>query len=227
MRAEGVLTPKGQRRAQEILEATLRCLARDGYASTSMQRVADEAGVGKRAVIYYFSTREGLFEQVVRYVGGQLVDRLEEALSELDDPTDIVEKGFEIIWSAITTDRALLSAWFGLQAESITNPDLRAAASYIAGRLDGLVARIIDAQMARGSRLRIDRNSLRVLVLANVQGLILYYLDRGETPELSAAIADFQRFLTTVAVPVDDLSLSEVAIVGGVGSAEAPRAGHS
>ncbi len=213
MRAEGVLTPKGQRRAQEILEATLRCLARDGYAITSMQRVADEAGVGKRAVVYYFSTREGLFEHVIRYVGGRLVDRLEEAIHELDDPADIVEKGFEIIWSTITTDRALLVAWFGLQAESITNPELRAAASYIVGRLDGLVARIIDSQTSRGSRLRIDRNSLRVLVLANVQGLILYYLDRGATPELNAAIVDFQRFLTNVAVPVDDLSLSRALIL--------------
>ncbi|UUY05145.1 TetR/AcrR family transcriptional regulator [Svornostia abyssi] len=226
MRAEGVLTPKGQRRAQEILEATLRCLARDGYAITSMQRVADEAGVGKRAVVYYFSTREGLFEHVIRYVGGRLVDRLEEAIHELDDPADIVEKGFEIIWSTITTDRALLVAWFGLQAESITNPELRAAASYIVGRLDGLVARIIDSQTSRGSRLRIDRNSLRVLVLANVQGLILYYLDRGATPELNAAIADFQRFLTNVAVPVDDLPLSRALILEGGDSGDAAGAGR-
>ena len=191
-----------------------------------MQRVADEAGVGKRAVVYYFSTREGLFEHVIRYVGGRLVDRLEEAIHELDDPADIVEKGFEIIWSTITTDRALLVAWFGLQAESITNPELRAAASYIVGRLDGLVARIIDSQTSRGSRLRIDRNSLRVLVLANVQGLILYYLDRGATPELNAAIADFQRFLTNVAVPVDDLPLSRALILEGGDSGDAAGAGR-
>jgi len=200
MRVDGELTAKGQRRAHEILDATLRCLARDGFAATSMQRVADEAGVGKRAVVYYYGTREGLFEHVVRYVGGQLLDRLEDAIADLEEPADIVERGFEIVWGAITTDRALLSAWFGLQAESITNPEFRGAASYISDRIDELVGRLIDAQLARGSRLRIERRSLRVLVLANVQGLILYYLDRGATPELQAAIGDFQRFLTNVAV---------------------------
>jgi AcrR family transcriptional regulator len=201
MRADGDLTTKGQRRAQEILEATLRCLARDGFAATSMQRVADEAGLGKRAVVYYFSTREGLIEHVVRYVGGQVLDRLEQAVAGLEEPADIVDRGFEVVWEAMTNDRALLAAWFGLQAESITNPEYRGAASYITDRVDELVTALIDAQVARGSRLRIDRESLRVLTLANIQGLILYYLERGDTPELAKAITDFQRFLSNVAVP--------------------------
>ena len=37
-------------RRQRIIDAALRCLARDGYAAASLQRVADEAGLGKRAV---------------------------------------------------------------------------------------------------------------------------------------------------------------------------------
>lgn len=202
VRAERQLTAKGQARAEGILDATLVCLARDGLAATSMQRVADEAGVPKRAVVYYYATREGLMEHVVRYVGGQLIDRVAQAIAGLEEPADIVERGYEIFWSAITNDRALLAAWFGLQAESITNPEFRGAASYISDRVDELVAGLIDAQLARGSRLRIDRESLQVLILANVQGLVLYYLDRGDTPELHAAIGDFQRFLSNVAIPM-------------------------
>lgn len=201
VRAEKDLTAKGQRRAQEILDAALRCLARDGFAGTSMQRVADEAGVPKRAVVYYFATREGLMEHVVEYVGGQFVDRVEEAIADLEDPADIVERGFEAMWHAITTDRGLLAAWFGLLAESITNPDFRGALAYLSDRSDALFARLVDAQRARGNRLRLDRDVLRVLIQSTIQGLIVYYLDRGDSPELRAAIRDFQGFLTNVAVP--------------------------
>lgn len=201
MRANGELTRKGARSAHEILEATLRCVARDGYAATSMQRIADEAGVGKRAVVYYYGTREGLFDHVIRHIGGRLLDQLEAAVGGLEDPAEIVERGFEVLWSAITTDRALLSAWFGLQAESITNPEFRGSASYITDRLERIVAALIDAQLARGNVLRVDREALEVLVVANVQGLILYYLDRGETPAFQAAITEFQHFLSTVAAP--------------------------
>ncbi len=43
-----------------MLEAAIRCLGEDGYAATSLQRVADAAGVQKRMVLYYFESREHL-----------------------------------------------------------------------------------------------------------------------------------------------------------------------
>jgi AcrR family transcriptional regulator len=198
MRADGDLTRKGEQRATAILDAALRCLARDGFAATSLQRVADEAGVGKRAVIYYYDTREGLFAHVVQHVGGRFIGGLEDAVRGLEDPADIIDRSFETLWAAITTDRALLVAWFGLQAESITNPAFRGAAGYINTRFRDLVSGLIDGLLVRGRTLHLDRTTLEVLILANVQGLILMYLDSGDTPELHNAIATVQRFLANV-----------------------------
>lgn len=195
MRADGELTRKGEQRARAILDATLRCLARDGFAATSLQRVADEAGVNKRTVIYYYETREGLFTHVIQFIGGQFIRGLEENLRDLEEPADIVDRGFQTLWAAITTDRALLVAWFGLQAESITNPDLRGAASYINVRFRELVSGLIDGLLLRGRVLHLERSTLEVLILANVQGLILSFLESGDTPELQAAIATVQRLL--------------------------------
>lgn len=201
MRADGALTPKGERRAEAIVDAALRCLATDGYSASSLQRVADEAGLGKRVVIYYFGTREGLFDRVVRRVGDRLIDQLEQAVSGLEEPADIVTRGFERVWAAITTDRALLVAWFGLLAESVTNPALAETAGYITTRFRALIARLIDDALARGRTLHLRRSSLEVLALAGVQGLILEYLERGETPELKAAIEDFQSWLIHASAP--------------------------
>ncbi len=201
MRVDGALTPKGTRRAEEIVEAALRCLARDGYAATSLQRVADEAGLGKRTVIYYYSTREGLFDHVVHRVGGRLLDQLEQAVAGVEEPADIVSRGFERVWGAITTDRALLVAWFGLLAESVTNPALAETAGYITTRFRSLIGRLIDDALARGRTLHLRRSSLEVLILAGIQGLILDYLERGETPELALAIEDFQTWLVRVSAP--------------------------
>lgn len=195
------LTRKGQRTSQAILDAAVRCVARDGVAATSMQRVADEAGVGKRAVIYYFKTREGLLNAVVRQVGDLMLDRLDQAVSDLDAPADIVERGFDVVWDAITTDQALLAAWFGLHAEAVTNSDFRAAANYIGDRLEGIATRLMDVQLARGRVLRVEPAALRVLIVANVQGLAAYYLQNGDTPALRSAIQEFQTFLSTVATP--------------------------
>lgn len=201
MRAEQQLTPKGERHAQQILDAALRCLARDGYAATSLQRVADEAGLGKRAVIYYFGSREGLFDAVVRQLGDQLLEQLQQAIAGAQEPADIASRGFEQLWAAVTTDRALLVAWFGLTAESITNPALERTATYITDRFRALLSSLIDDLLASGRELRLRRDSLEVLILTGIRGLILEYLERGETPQLMAAISDFQGWLVAVVGP--------------------------
>jgi AcrR family transcriptional regulator len=71
---------KGARQAQTIIEAAYRCLARDGYARTSMQRIAEEAGVQKRMLHYYFETRQKLFEQIAAYVGDRMLSPVEDAI---------------------------------------------------------------------------------------------------------------------------------------------------
>lgn len=198
MRVGQPLSAKGERHAQLIVDAALRCLARDGYAATSLQRVADEAGLGKRAVIYYYGSREGLFDHVVRQLGDRLMEQLAEAVEGLEEPSDIVSLGFARFWTAVTTDRALLVAWFGLVAESITNPALHGAAVYVTDRFRALVSGLVDDALARGRVLHMRRESLEVLILTAARGLILEFLERGETPELKAAIEDVQTWLTTV-----------------------------
>lgn len=203
MPRRGAITPKGERTSREILDAAIRCVARDGLASLTMQRVADEAGVAKRAVVYYYDTRQGLIEAIIRSVGDRMLDQFEEVVSSAEEPAEIVDRGFEALWSRITTDRALLAAWSGIYAESVTSPAIRESAGYIGRRLEGIVSDLIDAQLARGSELRVERDALLVLVVANVQGLANYFLVHGETAELRAAILTFQRFLTSVVIPAD------------------------
>ncbi|MGK2937654.1 MAG: TetR/AcrR family transcriptional regulator [Solirubrobacteraceae bacterium] len=189
---------KGEQRAETIIDAALRCLARDGYAATSLQRVGDESSLGKRAVVYYFGSRDGLFDHVVRVVGGRLVDQLEQSVLGLEDPADIVARGFERMWEAITSDRALLVAWFGLRTEAITNDGLRPAANYITDRMRAVIAMLIDNALARGRVLHMRRPALDVLILAGIQGLILEYVERGSTPDLHDGIAEFRVFLEGV-----------------------------
>lgn len=194
-------TRKGEQTAREILDAALRCVARDGVPSLSMQRIADEAGCGKRAVVYYYGTRAGLLDAIIRHVGDRMLDRLEEAVRDDDELAEVVGHGFDAVWTTITTDRALLAAWFGLQAEAVTNPAFRESASYISERFERIVDRLIDDQSARGRVLRVERAALRVLVVGSLHGLTAYYLEHGDTPALQTAMGEIRVFLSSVAQP--------------------------
>jgi AcrR family transcriptional regulator len=183
-----ILTAKGARQADAILEAALRCLSRDGYSATSLQRVADEAGVHKRMVVYYFGSRIALMAQVVDRIGDRFLGQLEGALRGLRDPAEVLTAGLERVWGQLAGDPALQIAYTGLVAESITDPEIRAQLSALRDRARALIDAVLDDLEAAGYELLLDRDSLIVLASAAAHGLGLELLVRGNTQELQRVL---------------------------------------
>lgn len=196
-------TAKGARQAEAIIEAAIRCLGRDGYSVSSLRTIAEEAGVDKRAVLYYFDDRQDLFEQVVRRIGERLLTRLAEAVAGREEPEEIVAAAFDPLWDAFTRDRALLAAYLGLVAESVTDPELRAATTYITDGVRRLAVELIADAEARGRQPVLPAPVLAETIVAGMQGLTLTYLERGETPELLGTLAAFREWLAA-ALPLRD-----------------------
>jgi TetR/AcrR family fatty acid metabolism transcriptional regulator len=55
-------------RRQQIIEATIAVVAEDGYAGTSLSKVAERAKISKSVVIYYFEGKNQLLETTVHQV---------------------------------------------------------------------------------------------------------------------------------------------------------------
>ncbi|MGB0872702.1 MAG: TetR/AcrR family transcriptional regulator [Solirubrobacterales bacterium] len=194
-------TPKGARQAQEILDAALRCLGRDGFSATSLSRVADEAGVSKRMVLYYFDSREALFDQLAESIGERLITALDDAIDGLEDPAEAVTAGFSELWTAITADRGLLVALFGVTTEAVTDARLDRTVSNFKDRFRDLLRKQLHLARANGRRITVDDDIAVTAVLAGFLGLSLEWLERGDTPELEKTIGAFQAMLTSLAPP--------------------------
>ncbi len=61
-------TASYQNRRQEITEAAVRVFHRLGYNAASLSAVAAELGVDRATLYYYFSSKEQLFDDIVRTV---------------------------------------------------------------------------------------------------------------------------------------------------------------
>lgn len=192
---------KGARRAQAIIAAGYRCLARDGYARTSMQRIADEAGVQKRMLHYYFETRERLFAELVAYLGDRMLQPVEEAISGLGDPEQIVNLGFDRLWSELVAEPELQGVYLGLVSESVGDPALRRAIVAVGDRYRDLIRSLIAEVRSHGWTLKLPDETVVIGTIAAVQGLALQYLERGESAELTEATEGFKRWLLGLAEP--------------------------
>jgi AcrR family transcriptional regulator len=182
------LTAKGNRQADAVLEAAIRCLGREGYAGTSLQRIADEAGVQKRMVLYYFGSRERLMATALERLADRFLGDLQEAVGGLTDPAAVVDALFDAL-SEQVRDRALLGAYFGLVAESATDQVLRETLDALRERAHGLAHQVLDVLEAAGHRLSMERELLILAASVSANGLGLELLERGMTPELERALA--------------------------------------
>ena len=59
---------------EQILNAAYRVIVRHGKAGTRMQEIADEAGVNKALLHYYFRSKDKIYLAVLKTVAGTLLD---------------------------------------------------------------------------------------------------------------------------------------------------------
>jgi TetR/AcrR family transcriptional regulator, regulator of biofilm formation and stress response len=65
-----------------IVEAGVRCLAREGVGAASMAAIALEAGVSKALLHYHYHDRSTLLAEIVERIGGRVIERERTAIDE-------------------------------------------------------------------------------------------------------------------------------------------------
>jgi AcrR family transcriptional regulator len=85
-----------ERRRPEILDAALKLFLRGGYDGTSMQAVADEAGVTKPVVYACYDSKDELFRALLRREEQRILAEIQGAFEEADlsDPETTLTEGF-------------------------------------------------------------------------------------------------------------------------------------
>src|SRR5206468_10966303 len=78
-------------KAQRIVAAMRESVGRRGAAASTFDHVAQEAGVSRGLLHYYFGSKERLLVAVVRHDSEIRMQRLEEALGRAESVEAIVE----------------------------------------------------------------------------------------------------------------------------------------
>jgi AcrR family transcriptional regulator len=81
------------RRREQLLEVALRVFASRGFHQTSMNDVADAAGVTKPVLYQHFSSKRALYLELLELVSLRLMAAIDEATSAAAGPREQVERG--------------------------------------------------------------------------------------------------------------------------------------
>ena len=79
----------GAANRRKILQAAEKCFAQFGFKGTAVQKIADEAGLPKTNVLYYFKTKQELYVAVLEETLSLWNSHFDKATVE-DDPADVL-----------------------------------------------------------------------------------------------------------------------------------------
>jgi AcrR family transcriptional regulator len=74
---------------QAIVEAAIRCFARQGYDKASNRRIATDAGVTATLLYHYFDSKPALYRCALQSANRMLVDAYRSAAAEIPDATSM------------------------------------------------------------------------------------------------------------------------------------------
>jgi AcrR family transcriptional regulator len=93
-------------RPHEILEAAFAEFSRNGYAMTTLDQIAERAGVTKGTIYVYFENKEHLFISMVRELMKVAIDTVQDMFEQHEGSTaDLLRAQFSLIYQHIVEDR--------------------------------------------------------------------------------------------------------------------------
>jgi AcrR family transcriptional regulator len=175
-------TEKGLGRAQDIMQAARTLLAAEGYAGLSMRRVAAEVGMSLSNLQHYYQSKDALLEALLLTTMNLFqakIDAISAAMAG-SAPQERFLSTVDMFLDEIT-DPVTHAIFFEIWALASRN-------AFASGLMDTMMARERKTifKLIRGlAPAMSDEETMQraVLVVAQVEGLMLFRLDKSARPD--------------------------------------------
>jgi AcrR family transcriptional regulator len=101
------------RRRRQLLDVAQEVFAEQGFHATSMDEVAEAAGVTKPVLYQHFDSKRRLYLELLEDVGQQLLDAIGLATAAASSPRQQVENGFAAYFGFVHEKRSAFRLLFG------------------------------------------------------------------------------------------------------------------
>lgn len=113
-------------RREELIAATMKCIARKGMRSTTLGDVAKEAGLSQGIVNLHFESKDNLLIETLRHLADDYRAQFEKALEGGgDSPAERLHAILELDFKPSICDRRKLALWFAFWGEVKMRPTYR------------------------------------------------------------------------------------------------------
>jgi len=167
-------TAPKEERQQQLIQATIRSVARHGLSDTTMATVSREAGLSQGIINLHFQSKDRLLVETLRFLSEHYLRTWEKAVSKAGDaPADRLAAMVATDFKPPVCDRNKLAVWFAFWGESKSRPTYRkiCALRDIAYRVE--MVQVCEELIETGGYEGIDAHTVAAGLSAMTSGLWL------------------------------------------------------
>lgn len=158
-----------------LIEAAIQLLHENGFAATSVDRIASSAGLTRGALSHHFQSKADLVVAVMHAVSDERHLRLAECYRELSRYHNRCERMVRALWQAIYGDPAYV-ATIEILLGSRSDPELRARVESERGRSADSIYSVWDEMLSDDQMPEQRRTDAMHLTIATLRGLAVLNL---------------------------------------------------
>lgn len=188
-----------QRRRQQLIDATIKCISRRGISSTTLAEVAREAGLSQGIVNLHFRSKDNLFSETLRYLAEEYRTLFHKTLD--NSGAGAAEKLLALMDMDLkrsVCDRQKLAVWFAFWGEAKAIPTYKKMCNRYDREYDEILTELCREVIAEGGYRQVRAESVAELLSSLTNGLWLSCLIDPQTFDREAARETVRSYLRSV-----------------------------
>ena len=166
------LAPKQAR----LIRSAYKVMGEKGLGGLSLQDVADDAGVSKAILPYYFESKENLILLTMRWVLARVAQRIREAIARADNAEAKVAAMIDAIFVSGESNRRFYLVFFDFLGYAARNDRFADVGATFHEICNGLYAEVIRLGQEEGVFNGTDAREAATVVRALVDGLFTQWI---------------------------------------------------
>lgn len=190
-------------RREQIVRATVRCLARSGYSGLTMKRVAREAGVSQGILHYYFHDKRAILVAALEAVMADLDRRV--AVAQARSGRQPHRRLRALVRASLEASLRAREVWVVLVefwGETMHDRRLRAINAALYARIRRLLGRLVAEGVRAGRWRRVEPEQAATVILGLLDGVSLQLTFDAGAFGLEAAVRLCEDALERYLAPV-------------------------
>jgi AcrR family transcriptional regulator len=167
-------------RAYALVRSAYQVITRQGSHRLSLQDVADQAGVSKGMVLYYFKSKEHLFLVTMRWALERTEARIRQRIAGAGDPNEAIAALVDAVFVGPEQNRDFYLLYLDLIEHAARVPSFGQLSGMAHEIINGLYEEVIRDGVAAGGLRVEDPAAAAAAMRALIEGTFLVWLQRED-----------------------------------------------